>query len=317
ASTDGSREWLRQNAYGTLLIENKENAGFAGGNNIGMQKAIEWGADYIYLLNQDTEVAPDFLIRAVETAESNPRIGSVQSFLRLHPEVDLVNTTGNAVHYLGFGFCDCYKNDVSKTLKNIEVWKKNDPLLNIAYGSGAGILYRTSALHEVGLLDEDLFLYHEDLDLGWRLRLQGYENVLSPLSVVYHKYEFSRSIQKYYWMERNRFIVMFQNYKFLTILLILPALFLMELGLFIFSFIGGWWREKLKVYRYFLKLPHWFKILKKRRIRQGERKMPDRLIIKYFTGRIEFQDMKNPVLTYIANPIFDLYWKLIRKLILW
>lgn len=316
-STDDSKNWLKQNLEQIILIENEKNEGFTGGNNIGIAKAIEWGTDYVYLLNQDTEVDPDFLFNIVQLAETNEKIGSAQSFIKLHPEVDQVNTIGNSIHFLGFGFCESYKEGIEKTLREIEYWKKHDSSLNIAYGSGAGVLYRISALKETGLFDRDLFLYHEDLDLGWRLRLFGYQNVLVPDSIIYHKYEFSRSIQKYYWMERNRFIVMFQNYKILTLLLILPGLVLMEMGLLFFSFIRGWWREKLKVYKYFLNIKNWKNILQKRERRQGERRVSDKEILKYFVGKIEFQDIKNPLLTYVANPLLDIYWKIVKKIVVW
>ena len=85
-------------------------------------------------------------------------------------------------------------------------------------------------------------MYHEDLDLGWRMKLLGYNNIVAKTSVVYHSYEFSRSIKKYYYMERNRFIVMFQNYKLGTILLILPVLVIMEMGLLLFSLSNGFFK---------------------------------------------------------------------------
>lgn len=309
ASTDGSLEWLRNSPLDIEFIENKENFGFARGNNIGIKDAIERGADYVYLLNQDTEVSPDFLIHAIKAIESNSRVGSAQSLLLLHPEINLINSDGNIIHYLGFGYCGNYREGVEKATAG--VFKK------IAYGSGAGILYKTEALQKVGLFDKDLFMYHEDLDLGWRLRMAGYENILATRSVVYHKYDFSRSIKKYYWMERNRYIVLFQNYKCLTIILILPALIFMEIGLFIFSLLGGWWNEKIKVYKFFLNPCCWFKIFKKRFQRQCERKAKDKEIIKYFSGKIEFQEVANPVLIYFVNPVLDTYWKIVKRLVIW
>ena len=94
--------------------------------------------------------------------------------------------------------------------------------------------------------NEDLFIYHEDLDLGWRLWLQAFRCLLAPQSVVYHKYDFSRSISKYYYMERNRYIVSLQNYKVATLIILLPAWLAMELGLLAFSLFSGFWKDKLK-----------------------------------------------------------------------
>ena len=83
-------------------------------------------------------------------------------------------------------------------------------------------------LKEVGLFDEEMWMYNEDQDLGWRVWLAGYKCVLAWDAVIYHKYEFSRSISKYYWMDRNRNLSIFKNYHFLTLILIFPAWLAME-----------------------------------------------------------------------------------------
>ena len=82
----------------------KENKGFTGGNNIGIQYAIEKNFDYVYLLNQDTIVDPNFLQEAVKVGESDEKIGAVQSLLMLWPDKDLINSWGNEIHYLGFAY---------------------------------------------------------------------------------------------------------------------------------------------------------------------------------------------------------------------
>jgi GT2 family glycosyltransferase len=74
-SSDASSTSIRQRFPEVTLIENSENLGFTGGNNIGMRQALEEEADYVLLLNNDTEVAPDAVRLLVETAESDPRIG--------------------------------------------------------------------------------------------------------------------------------------------------------------------------------------------------------------------------------------------------
>jgi GT2 family glycosyltransferase len=201
--------------------------------------------------------------------------------------------------------------------EEIERWRKRDSLLRIAYCSGAGVLLRASALKEIGLFDEELFLYHEDLDLGWRFRLAGYENVLAPNSVVYHKYEFSRSIAKWYWMERNRFLVLAKNYHVATLVLILPALIIMEFGLLAFSFRSGWWREKLKGYAYLARPHSWRTLRRKRREVQHRRCVSEKEIVRFFTGTVASQEVMNPILRYFANPIFQAYWNIVRRVIFW
>lgn len=325
ASTDDGLAFLKTEIMpkaGTTIpkvtiIENKENLGFAEGNNVGMRAALERDFDYVYLLNQDTEVSPEFLSQAVSEAERVKSAGSVQSFIMLGTERVRLNSLGNAIHYLGFGYASGYQMLLSEGEAEIEKRRSKDGSVKLAYSSGAGVLYRCSALQEAGLFDSELFLYHEDLDLGWRLRLLGYENVLAPRSIIYHKYEFSRSIRKYYWMERNRFIVLFKLYKLPTLIILAPALILMELGLLAFSAHSGWWKEKWHGYSYFHKGGNLKKLWAARREAQKQRKKPDCEIMSLFTSVIDFQEFKNPILKYVANPLFTLYWLIVRPFIFW
>lgn len=317
ASTDGSADYLKEkfsSQFSNLtILRSSKNLGFAEGNNVGFEFFKDGDFDYVYLLNQDTVVEPDFLERALEKMDENT--GSVQSLIRLYDKDDKTNSLGNAIHFLGFGYCCGYGWSKERTQKYIERWHIDDKDLNIAYSSGAGSLFNMRALKRVGFFDEDFFMYHEDTDLGWRLRLAGYENILAPKSVVYHKYEFSKSIKKYYFMERNRYLTIFKNYSAWTLILISPALVLMELGLLFFSFFSGFWKEKFRVYDYFLRAENWRKLMKKRKKIQNPRKLSDKQISKYFVGQILFQDMNNVILRKIANPIFDLYWRIVKYFI--
>lgn len=317
ASSDGSADYAKEkfkNDFPNLTIMKVDkNSGFATGNNIGLKYLAENHFDYAYLLNQDTEVAPDFLEKALEKMEEG--VASAQSLIFLYNKEGKANTLGNAIHYLGFGYCYGYFWSKEKIEKYLAAWRKNDRELNIAYGSGAGIMFDMRALKDTGFFDDSYFMYHEDLDLGWRLRLAGYKNILAPESVIYHKYEFSKSIKKFYWMERNRFITIFKNYSAGMLVLISPALLAMEIGLFLFSFFSGFWREKLRVYEYFLEIKNWRALIESRKKAQSIRRVSDGKIVKYFVGKILFQDMDNPILTKIANPIFNFYWKLVKLFI--
>ncbi len=306
ASTDESVAYLKSDWAEIKLLVNEKNIGFAAGNNLGLQYAIDNNFDYVYLLNQDTVAQPDFLEGVIELAESDQKIGAVQSKLLLYQDQGKINSIGNEIHYLGFAFAGGYQ------LSDQEMAVKE-----ITYPSGASTLFKVAALKAVGLFNEEFFMYHEDTDLGWRLWLGGWKIMLAPDSMVYHKYEFSRSIKKYYYMERNRYLVLLQNYKIATLLLILPAACLMDVGMFFYSFIAGWWREEFKVYGYFFKPLSWDKIVKTRQAVQKKRKIKDKEIIKRFVGKIEFQDLQNPLLKYIANPFFNSYWQIIKKIIWW
>lgn len=310
ASVDNSLVWLKQNYPQVTVLAQTANHGFAKGNNLGIKRAMADGCDYAFLLNSDTIVADGCLDKLVKAIEQDDKIAAVQPKILLWPLVDLINSLGNVIHYLGFGYTYGHKTPAA-------VQQPRRAIHEINYCSGAACLIKLDALKKTGLFNEEFFMYHEDLDLGWRFSLLGYKNMIEPEAIVYHKYEFSRSIQKYYFMERNRWLVMLQNYKLLTLLLILPALLMMELGLIALSIFGGWAKEKFRVYLYFLRPASWQKLWQTRRQIQQQRVVNDRLVVKKFSGVIKHQDSPARGLDKIANIIFNSYWQVIKLLIIW
>ncbi|NQT49688.1 glycosyltransferase family 2 protein [Candidatus Kuenenbacteria bacterium] len=216
------------------------------------------------------------------------------------------------MHYLGFGFTDGYGEPKSKVLSQkskVEELK--------GYASGCSLVVKKEVLDKIGGYDEEYYMYHDDIELNWRAKLAGYKIVLAPKSVVYHKYEFARSVRMLFYMERNRYLVLFSFYKFRTILLILPALLFMELAMLLYSVAKGWFKTKLRVYGYFLKLRTWRHIIQVRKQVRGFRIKKDKQLIRDYAGKILFQEIENPLLKYIGNPILNLYLKLIKKIIVW
>jgi len=307
-STDGTREYLSK-VDDITYFPNNENTGFAEGNNLAIRHAILSGADYVYLHNPDLLLTPDSLLEAVKLAEGDKKIGSVQSFMKLEKHKDTINSTGGMVHFLGFGY-------VSENGTKVDNTKAQDGQ-EITYSSGAAVLYRTSVLKKVGLLDSYLWMYHEDLELGWRIRLAGYKNVLAKKSVVFHDYEFSRSIKKFYWMERNRFLVHASHLKIPTLILLAPFFLIMEIALLPFAIKGGWLKEKIITYRGLISFGSLKYIYKKRRESKKLRKVSDKKIVSLFTAKIEHQETSNIIVTKIGNPMLSLTWSILKKIIIW
>jgi GT2 family glycosyltransferase len=334
-TSEESFAYLQNNFSEAKILRNAKNDGFAKGNNDGIKAALADGCEYIFLLNMDTVIEPNALTEMVKAAEIDEKIGAVQARLMLaeyatdnlpHPAPlprlrgdrllkkergvggNTINSLGNATHFLGFGYSVGYG----------EEWKENNShfalrtsKFEIMYPSGAAVLFKKKALDEIGLLDEEYWMYNEDQELGWRLRLAGWHCVLAPEAVVYHKYEFSRSISKYYWMDRNRILAILECYEILTLILIAPAFLIMELGLTLFSLQSGWFNEKLKVWNYFLSYDNWKYIKKARARNQKLRKVGDREITKLITGKIWYQEVGDWKLRLI-NPFFNVYWMLVR-----
>jgi GT2 family glycosyltransferase len=294
------------------VLAQKENLGFAGGNNIGAKWAVEHGFEYVFFHNNDGFFATNALEPLVTAMEEDKTIGAAQSLMLLHPETDLVNSTGNSFQYLGFGYCNQYRHAAA----SLEL----PQVTEIGYASGAALMMRADLMKQYGYWDHDFFLYHEDLEWSFRLRMAGYKVVLVKDSVFYHKYQFARSITKFYWMERNRYGVMLMFFRIPTLLLLLPIALAVELGLWGFAWRGGWLGERVKVYKYWLKSEHWKLWLKKRKNIQSLRKRSDRYMLARAATGIDFQDAstQNPLVTHVANPVLALYyWVVVKGLIWW
>ncbi|MBN2884793.1 glycosyltransferase family 2 protein [Patescibacteria group bacterium] len=306
ASTTESADYLRKQAPEASLILNENNDGFAKGNNDAMRMMLAEDYDYILLLNMDASLDTEALRELLRVAETNPLAGAIQARLMLDPDRELVNSLGNVTHFLGFGYCRAYREKYQD--KGVEV----SP---IAYPSGACVLLKASALKAVGLFDEEFWMYNEDQDLGWRMWLSGRECLLAPRALAYHHYEFSRSISKYYWLERNRLIVAWKNYSLLSLVLFFPPLLFMQLGMLFFSWRSGWLKEQKNVWLYFFNPKNWGYLLKARRQSQSLRQVPDYRILPLFSGSIWYQEIGSPILKYLVNPVFSLYFLLMRRLI--
>ncbi|MFZ5365544.1 MAG: glycosyltransferase [Patescibacteria group bacterium] len=293
------------------LIANEENVGYGQGNNSGIMAARKQGFEFFFLLNMDTEVDPFFLSKAMAVYHQAPNAGLIQSRLMLHDHPEQINSLGNLIHFLGFGFSEGYK-------KKWQEFSVNSRFDEIIYPSGAALLIFEKVLDDIGYFTPEYFMYHDDLEWGWKSRLRGYKNFIAYDSVVYHKFQFIKSVKQFYWMERNRLITTLVAYHWATLLILFPAFVSYECGLAFFSLFNGWFTERVKVYRWFFSWRNIKKIYHWRRHVQSRRQTPERRVVSDFAGKILYQeDFDNPILKYVANPIFNLYWQIAKRIIFW
>ncbi len=294
-----------------IVLPEQKNLGFTGGNNVGIKWALEHSFDYIFLHNQDGYLDHDCILKLVEAMEADKTIGCSQALIMLDG-TDKVNTAGNSFNYLGFAFI----NHFGKKLSELNL----KPVEEVGYASGAGLMMRADLVKKFGGLDEDLFAYHEDVEYSLRLKFVGFKAVVVRDALFHHKYVFSRSKTKFYFMERNRYAVLFMYYRLATLILLIPALLFMELGLLVFFILNGWGNEKLEIYKYWLKASNWKLWLSKRQKIQRLRTVTDRYLIHKAASRVKFgakEDMNHPLLVYIANPLMLVYKAIVQVLIFW
>ena len=293
------------------ILPQEKNLGFSGGMNVGVKKAMELDCKYVYLHNQDGFTDSKAFEKIVQVMESDQTIGAAQSLMMLYPETELINTSGNNFHYLGFGYINHFK----KKLSDLKLNNVRD----IGYASGAAVILRTDLLQKYGLWDEDYFFYHEDLEYSLRLKSVGYRIVAVKDSVFYHQYEFSRNKNKYYFMERNRWGLLLTYYKIPTLLLLWPISSVIEFGMLCFAIFQGWGIEKIRTYLYWLNPKNWQVWLKKRKYIQSLRTVKDRVLLRQAVSEIHFSEagLDSPLLIYIVNPLMKLCGKILQVIIKW
>jgi GT2 family glycosyltransferase len=224
-----------------------------------------------------------------------------------------INTAGNRSHYLGFGFVTGF---------NEEDRGQYDSPQPIDFCSGAAMMVRAEIIKAHGLFDDDFFLYLEDADLGWKIRMAGYESHFVPQSVVWHRHDPAATLKHYYWLERNRWMLLFSYYKWPTLLLIGPMIDLMEIGTLFHAWRIGRLKDKCRVYRAFFLSGTGegsaIDLLWEKRARvQGMRRVSDRAFAKHFAGRITFGPLNRGVMRWLVNPILGVWWAVVRRMMWW
>lgn len=308
-SRDQTVEFVKTNYPQFRISEYSENLGYAKGNNIGIQLALDDDYDYLLIVTHDVKPDQHCLSELLKTANKDDVIGMVQPKILLWSDPLRINTIGNESHFLGYGFMSGYRD-----LACDHLHLKERPITSV---SGAILLLKSSLLKEIGQFDESFFMYSEDMDLSWRARLRGYKLFLSPEAISCHFYEFSKNPMKMYYLDRNRIILVLKNYKLLTLILFLPAFALMEIGETLFALQSGWWKEKIRSRYYFLKLNNIIRIYKNRRETQKSRLVSDREILAIYRGDIHFEEIDNVLLKYVGNPILKLYFFFLKLVVFW
>lgn len=178
-STDGSGVRIEREFPHVRVIHNHENRGFAGGNNIAIESALQQRAAYVLLLNNDTFVDPAFLSHLVECGESDPEIGILGPKIFYASEPTRIWHAGGYVKYAA-GMCG------SRGLDEMDHGQFND-IEDTPFEAGCALLIKSRVLQDIGPLDSRLFVYWEDADFCMRAQKAGYRCVFVPGALIWHK----------------------------------------------------------------------------------------------------------------------------------
>jgi GT2 family glycosyltransferase len=281
------------------LLEPGENLGYAAGSTFGAEHAT--GDEFLFL-NPDTTVAPGAVGRLLE-ALADDSVAIAMPRLRELERPELLNSAGCVIHVVGLAWTDGYGEPADSLREPRE----------ITYANGSALAIRAELFRSLGGFTPELFIYHEDLELGWRARMRGYRVVLEPAADVFHDYDYSRNVKKNYFMERNRLIFVTSAYSLRLLVLLLPLLVAAEAGLFVVALRQGWLRDKLAGWGWCVSHAGW--LLRHRRRLQAERTIRDRELASHLTPWINPKMIAVPALVSRANPLVASYWSVVRRLL--
>ena len=170
-STDGSVEWLKEHQIDTIFLP--ENTGFSGAVNVGIKAA---DTPYVLLLNNDVRVDEYFVAEMVRAIGQSERIFSVSSRMIQMYHPDRLDDAGDMYSLLGWAYQRGVGRDLTHDRRSSRVFSAC---------AGAAI-YRREVFEEIGSFDEMHFAYLEDIDVGYRARIAGYDNIYCPAALVWH-----------------------------------------------------------------------------------------------------------------------------------
>ena len=178
ASTDGSVQAIQAEFPEVQILPLSENLGYAGNNNVGILYAMEHGADWVYILNEDTLVAPDCISLLVEAGEKDDAIGIVGPMVYHADEPGVIQSAG--------GLFDRYWQPYHSGLNETDTGQY--PLVrDVEWICGCALLMRREAFEQVGVIDASFFYYNEEVELCFRAHHSGWRIQLVPGAKLWHK----------------------------------------------------------------------------------------------------------------------------------
>jgi hypothetical protein len=224
-----------------VIFENEKNLGYAGGNNVGIQKAIASGTDYIFLLNNDVKLEKDVLKKCVSAMEKSPGCAACQPLIVTFENEERIWSAGTQLY---FGYPRLFLKGTKLQRNGI----KTSPFGLV----GCAILFRRSALQQIGFFDESLFLLHEETDWCIRAKKMNFSLLIISNAIVYHK--ISTTIGMFseiylYYIGRNWLLVGKKNFSFFGYLYVLFTEFLIRFPYYLYHVIK---KGHIKMIKYYL-----------------------------------------------------------------
>lgn len=196
-STDGSVTTITAAYPDVTILEAEKNLGYAGGNNLGIEYALEDGCDYVWLLNDDVTVAPDSLSALMSAALAEPLAGFLGPKVYMREDLQRILSAGVLL-------CDGWR-PRHRGIGELDEGQF-DTVVEVDCLSGCALLASRRIIETAGLLDKDFFAYHEEIDWCYRGQQAGFKALFVPQARVWHPDTRSRDVDSplvTYYMSRN------------------------------------------------------------------------------------------------------------------
>lgn len=202
ASTDGSVLAIREKHPLVKVIELDQNLGYAGNNNVGIQAALDSGADWVFVLNEDTILAEDCIARLVEVGEVDPEIGIVGPMVYHHNEPTVIQSAGGKLSPTWVSY-HLSQNEVDKGQYSAPH--------QVDWISGCAIMVRSTAIRQAGMIDTRFFYYWEETEWCLRIGRAGWKIFHAPQAHLWHKgvqRDYRPGPNVTYYSTRNRLLML-------------------------------------------------------------------------------------------------------------
>ncbi len=286
-SSDSSIKMVKADFPEVHIKTSKTNLGFAAGCNLGI---ITSKSPYVVLLNNDTEVTPDWLGLMVNVMDADPTVAAVQpKMLSFHDRkrFDYCGGAGGEIDIFGYPFA------LGRIFDSLEVdnGQYDTSPHRVFWATGAATLLRRSALDKVGLLEETFFAHMEEIDLDWRLQWAGYKVAVVPSAVVYHQTGGTLNQNDFHKMvlnHRNNLLMILRNHTLVTLLWLFPLRLILETTTLITSPFAGDPKRVLAILKGFWGvLTCWKSVVRGRKIVQSIRVIPEEVLLhRMYRGSI-------------------------------
>jgi len=245
-STDGSYEFIKANYPMVKVLKNNHNLGHAFSCNLGIKKAK---GDYLFLIDNDTEFDENCLKNLYSVLKDSPTAGCIGGMIKDYGESETIQDMGMDIDIFGYGYS---KEGSINGFRIKDMGQYDGSIKNCFYISSCALMIKKELIEQIGLFDDNYFMYKDDLDLCWRAQIAGFDIIINPKAKIYHKMgvtlggtsikqdmKYITTSKKRYYGERNTITTILKNYELKTLVWILPLYIIiniLELLVFAFTF---------------------------------------------------------------------------------